>query len=465
MGLGACQQYSLSKMPANKNAKKKQTNKRAPQQRAAPPPRPPQQPAPQRAPRPPKAPSTVSNLAALAGGALGGLFGQPALGATVGRLGSKFLGFGDYELQTNSLIPSVGSAEAGAPIPFFSKTGKRGIRVTEREYLGDVFSGPLVNGASAFTTTAYAINPAQSGAFPWLAAIAAEFEQWEPLGMVFEFRSTSSEFNGSSQALGTVILGTDYDPMAPLAPNKIILENMDYSDSCKASNNLMHGIECAPLERGDRLLLCRPGPITALGDSLRFYDLGNFQVATVGCSTANTNLGELWVSYDIAFYKKQIATVVTGNNLASYYRSTLNPSVADMFGTSAGSKVWGTIAMTRVGNVFTFPPSVTFGNFLVTLLINAATLTGFSATATSGCTLHTVVPDASGYWSGATTHTPLPVSMVGTGGALSSCFILTITAPSASITFACTALTGGSQLNTLGFTQISLSGPPVLPAT
>jgi len=63
----------------------------------------------------------------------------------------------------------------------------------------------------------------------------------------------------------------------------------------------MHGIECDSRERPIQVLYTN-----SLGNSdAKFSSLGNFQICTQGMSAANVNLGELWVSYDVTFYKKQ----------------------------------------------------------------------------------------------------------------------------------------------------------------
>jgi hypothetical protein len=175
----------------------------------------------------------------------------------------------------------------------------------EREYIGDIYSGPLVGGSTAFDNRPFKINPTNALCFPWLSIIASQYDQWEPNGIVFEFVSTSSEYNGASQALGTVIMSTDYDILDAPYTTKQLAENADYACSTKPSQSLLHGIECDPRER--------PLPImythSESGPS-RFQDLGNFQLATVGCSVSDVSLGELWVSYDITFYKKQIVPAV-----------------------------------------------------------------------------------------------------------------------------------------------------------
>jgi hypothetical protein len=86
------------------------------------------------------------------------------------------------------------------------------------------------------------------------------------------------------------------------------MENADYACSTKSSHSVAHGIECDPDERPTKLLYTGPA---GAGESLNMYNLGRFQIASQGMSTAGTNLGELWVSYDITFYKKQISKAVS----------------------------------------------------------------------------------------------------------------------------------------------------------
>jgi hypothetical protein len=249
-----------------------------------------------------------SSLGSSVGRALGTLVGQGDLGGMAGKaagtLMSKYFGHGDYTLKSNSLFPGRNSSSAAGPVvPKFSNQGKRGTRIIERECLGDLISSAT---PGQFNNTPYPINPTNSATFPWLSKLAVNYDQWEPNGIVFEFVSTSSEFNGASQALGTVIMATDYDTYDVTYPNKIQMENADYACSTRPSNCLEHGIECDKNERLSPLLYtASPGS----GLPLTQTTLGNFQVATTGCSVASVNLGEIWVSYDITFYKKQLLPV------------------------------------------------------------------------------------------------------------------------------------------------------------
>jgi len=227
------------------------------------------------------------------GSSVGGFFGNSKLGKNLGSKLSAITGFGDYQISSNSLIK--GAAE---PMPQFYS--KQMIRFKEREYIGEITSAAFTVGA--FNNDFHAINPSSPSMFPWLSTIATLYEQWYPHGIVFEFVSTSSEYNGVSQALGTVIMATDYNPLNPQFSNKQTMENADFANSTKPSNSAMHGVECDPKMRPVELLYVGTNTATPL----QFSTLGNFQIATVGCSSTSVSLGELWISYDISFSKKSV---------------------------------------------------------------------------------------------------------------------------------------------------------------
>lgn len=331
------------------------------------------------------------------GKTIGSKFGLGGLGESVGKGLSSLFGMGDYTVKTNSLM-QVPNASASS-VPVFSKDGKRGIRVVEREYLGDISSGPtLALGTTVFANQTYRVNPNDPLTFPWLSRIASNFDQWEPNGIVFEFISTSSEFNGTSQALGTVILATEYDVSDPAYVNKIEMENSDYANSTKPSLTAMHGIECDPNER--------PIPVMYTGNppagERKFYDLCNFQIATQGMSVANQNLGELWVSYDISFYKKQItapATIIP----SMIYKASSNVGTFSLIGqgtVSTGSDPSITIVdpgLPAAAAQIKFNPIRISGAYLITVSCTGlsgvggsspSSIAGVFGTAT-GCTLAT----------------------------------------------------------------------------
>lgn len=228
----------------------------------------------------------------VAGGMTGGLPGALKGGLTAGALGN-LMGLGDYRVKTNSLVrPGMNDQ-----IPSMHNS-KGCVRIQHREYLGDIL------GSTTFENRSYAINPADVITFPWLSQIAVNFEQWVPKGIIFEFRTMSSDTQiGSTVSLGTVILATEYNVLLNRFISKQQMENSQFSMSVKPSNSCIHPVECDPSQTPNMPLFVKV-PSASLGDA-RLYDLGNFQLATQGMTATGAGqvIGELWCSYDIEFCK------------------------------------------------------------------------------------------------------------------------------------------------------------------
>lgn len=220
-------------------------------------------------------------------------------------------GIGDYKVSKNSFL-----YESNGP-PIVKNSGKE-FRIRHREYIGEVYSGAgSANTPSPFNVTAYAIQPGLFTTFPWLCQVANQFEQYSIEGMLFEFKSNYSDAvvtaNGS---LGSVILATNYNASESVFINKIEMENSEFAQSAKPSECIVHPIECAPHQTPLTELYIRATGLVANQD-IKTYDLGNFQVATQGIPLAGTNgaaidLGELWVSYDMVFFKPYLTPYASG---------------------------------------------------------------------------------------------------------------------------------------------------------
>jgi len=285
----------------------------------------------------------------------------PAAGASVGLMAEqgaiKIAGNGDYVVTANSLFNKGGSVDV---VPKFGNS-KRGTRVVHCEYLGDVISSATAN---TFENTSYVVNPGNPTTFPWLNSIAANYDQWRPNGIVFAFKSTSSSYSGTTQALGGVVLATDYDLVDPAYASKIEMENTAFANSCKSDVNILHPIECAIRERPVALLKCR-GPQTPV-DNLQWYDLANFQVATFGVAGTSVNLGELWVTYDITFFKEQVYGGLRGGTVGLYACSaTTGITTSAYFGSNATLDADNTFGVELTGTTITFPESMPVGSYLV----------------------------------------------------------------------------------------------------
>jgi hypothetical protein len=215
-------------------------------------------------------------------------------------------GRGDYSMASNaSNIRKNSVINMGAQIPAFGDM-KFATVVRHREFIRDIDA----SGSTAFTVLPFALNPAQSGTFPWLAQIAANYDQYQFIGCVFEYITTSSE-SATSLPMGSVIMSTDYDSTGGNFLSKQIMENNQYCTSGKPSCSIMHAIECDPRATSTPIKYVRAQAVPS-GTDIRLYDHGIFQLATVGLPVATGNIGELWVTYEVALYKPQLLTGSTG---------------------------------------------------------------------------------------------------------------------------------------------------------
>lgn len=242
------------------------------------------------------------------------------LGGAVGAIGDVIVGNGDYRFAKNSLMAS-GSF---VPLPKFNGITRRGVTVREREFLGNVTS------STTFSVGSYPINPGSSLTFPWLSTVARSFEEYEMDGLVFEFVPLSAAWNGTNQGLGVVAMATDYNAANLPFASKAILENQDYAVSSKPDSYVVHGVECAPRERPLGVSYVRAGPVPANSD-VKMYDLGNFQIAVDGFSANSVVIGELWVSYDVTFFKKSL---IAAGALASFATTGATVDSTHFFGSS-----------------------------------------------------------------------------------------------------------------------------------
>jgi len=347
----------------------------------------------------------------------------PQLGLVIGhgaqQLFKMVTGFGDYSVNSNSLM------EGGMSPPMILNSSKsNNVIIRHREYLADVLS------TTTFLNTSYSINPGLLLTFPWLSVIAASFEQYRIRGLIFEFKSLSSDAvlsTAANSALGAVIMATEYNSLSASYPDKRSMENSQYATSSKPSESFIHPIECAIAQTSVNELYVRSGPVSS-GD-LRLYDLGIFQIATIGQQVAGGVLGELWVTYEIEFLKPQLPPVI-GSSLLTDHFQLQTVTNAHPLG-SLVSPVTGSSIGCSVGiSTIVFPPNVTDGNFLMIYVVigNATSISIPVITYTTNCS-------ALQYWAGDSLKA-VETTASSVSGTYFASAIIQITGGSAVVTFA-----------------------------
>jgi hypothetical protein len=299
------------------------------------------------------------NLLGNIGGAVGGIFGGntgSAIGKGAGDFISKIFGMGSYTVKSNELTNFSGS------VPVF---GDSTTTITSREFVQNVLS------STNFTIQSFAINPGLGTLFPWFSEIALRFENYELLGMILEFKSTSGEaLNSTNTAQGNVIFATNYDPLEPPFINKQQMDSYQYTTSCAPYGSMIHPIECAPKSRSVDMLYTRTG-LPPNGGDLRLFDVANFYLATQGQQADGVTIGELWVSYRVRLLKPRLPPTIGGDSPYLHIRSSMAASAThsalasdSVISVSGLTNITYTMSQSTTSGTLTIPADSRFASCL-----------------------------------------------------------------------------------------------------
>lgn len=359
---------------------------------------------------------TLANVGSALGGRLGGPIGAVA-GRAAGTVMSRITGVGSYTIQNGTKIE-------GSP-PSFARQGEKVI-LAHREYIGS-----LVSPGTGFNNTPYNINPGDTNTFPWLASVARNFQRYRFKGLVYEYKSKSTDF-ATGSSLGTVSIGTNYNSFdAPWTTFQQV-QNASFTVDGKPSESFYHLVECARSMGGGAALYVRDG--TNAVNAPQLYDVGLLQVCTNGITAAvGTELGSLWCTYEIELMEP-IVGLVPSLTSGGWYSNSINTAqtgfgCGPLFSNVTDGATWlSTVANTSLsGQLLTsaiqpcFAPPSTFpaGCFI---LVNYGAVT---KTATSGSVTYYFNRNANyliTYHLGATTGgatIPIPWTFSGNGAVAS----------------------------------------------
>jgi len=275
----------------------------------------------------------AKSFGALGGGALGALGGVPAAGSTIGQsLGSTisdWLGFGDYQVSSNSVL--------SGNIPMMHRTSSSTI-IRHCEYIGDITSAGT---ASAFTVQPFTINPGNPVTFPWLSSIAGSYQEFNFKGLVFHYKSSTSTSiaNSTNTTIGNIFMCTQYNSVSPAPLNKTEMLNEYFSSDAKVSENFAHPIECNPRENPFPVQYVSTGTVNDPPSNPLMYNVGNLYVGSQGVQGTGVKLGELWCTYEVELLKPHAINLV---------QNTLNPSCAG-YATGVSNTAWFGTAQTFIG--------------------------------------------------------------------------------------------------------------------
>jgi hypothetical protein len=219
-------------------------------------------------------------------------------GEWAGDAVSKIFGMGSYTLRRNSLWKS------GRQVPVMHSANEK-VTMRHREFVANVVS------SDDFDINTIDLNPGLDGTFPYLSAIASNFQEYQFKGLVVAYHSTSTDVvtTATSAAIGTVMLSANYRADADPPSTKLALLNQMWTTDCKPSEDCILPVECSPRENPLAIFYTRSGPLAANSDK-KLYDLCSISIATEGNTYTDpgTKIGELWISYEVEFFKPVLSS-------------------------------------------------------------------------------------------------------------------------------------------------------------
>lgn len=200
------------------------------------------------------------------------------------------------------------------------------------EYLQDVY-GPS---DAKFTNNQLDINPGLLENFPFLAQIAANYEEYEFIQLMFHFKSTVDASISSTGTTGTLVMATNYNADAPGFLSKESMMQYHGANNTRLDQDMDHGVECDPTKNaGTTIRYVRTLPVVD-GQQKKEFDLGKFQWAIVNIPSQfnNQQVGELWCSYTVKLGKPKLATALGRTIAEDRFISNGGESTTSILGTS-----------------------------------------------------------------------------------------------------------------------------------
>lgn len=319
-------------------------------------------------------------------GQLGKRLGRTAIRRAEGALMAS--GNGSYDISANNLV-----AGGGLSVPTFAthsdETGS--LVIKHEEYVKDIYGVPWSGGSvvEPFVNDAIGLNPGLSSSFPWLSQIAANYEEYEFLQLMFCFKTrVGDNLTTTDGQVGTLLMFTDYNATDQKRRTKQdMLQAYGTSTAKISDSDILHGIECDPSKiKGDAHKFVRTGGIT---QDLHDFDWGLFQVAVDNTPEVLSNkvVGELYVSYTVRLSKPRLFSQLglsinqdqfLVNHIAS---GNPNPTISTaILGTGVSNSIGCVLATTASGNnasnhLITLPASFS-GNVEVLVVVDRITAAG-----------------------------------------------------------------------------------------
>lgn len=268
---------------------------------------------------------------------------------------SRLVGRGDYTIAGDQTV--VNSLMKGTGMSSYSSFGGdcAGMVLEHREFIADLSTGLVVPDdpdASTFPFNIQVIemNPGIIASFPWLAQIALNYEEYQFMGLVIEFVSTTSPYNSSS-AMGEIIITSQDNVTAPEYTTRSQLFNSEMSTAGRLDKNLMYGIETK--NPAVPWYQVRSGPSST---PMNLTDLVKVYIATNVANSfpQQSILGEVWVTYRVRFRGPILKPSLGSSVVGTFYTGEASAAVTPgFFGSTNGYEgtIQGTGRFAPRGNI------------------------------------------------------------------------------------------------------------------
>lgn len=311
-----------------------------------------------------------------------------ALGAATGSgkyaiaRGRGAYGRGEYTMGATSSSPSVNSLFVDfdkrrmKTSHVGDETGR--ITVSRREYVMKV-SSPTV--PSDFSNTSLSINPGQTAVFAWASQIAQNYDEYELRHLVFHYKPVISQASQTG-AMGSVLMSCNYNAGAEKFES--FREMVEYMGSMETRicDEAYFGVECDSTKNGSQAVeYVRAGSVP-VGEDIKTYDLGKFQIATSDISAtdypAGTLLGHLYVEYDLVLGKPKLYAALGKSIKMDMWRG-LSPTVILPFSAAPIANQGNSLGLipSTTDNVCRIPDEF-YGRLMVTYYLIDTASTGVS---------------------------------------------------------------------------------------
>lgn len=378
--------------------------------------------------------SALKGAGGMLGGAAASYIGAPAsygnkIGRKVGSAISRMIGSGAY--VTNDIAHKVNSLFQAKPEYAKLNLGPEDVVIEHREYVRDVYASSV---AGAFKVEQITINPGLQSSFPWISGIAMNYESYQMLGCVYEFKSQYSDSTvaaaGTSGTLGEVMMYVDYSvETATLPSSKFAMENSFGSISARVNDCILCGVECMPKYNLSANLLIANAAVTP--SNVNQYHLGLVNIASQGVQAASVQIGSIYCHSRIVLRKPKTSTALGDVQNFAHYTIPGGSDLTNRWGT-AQTKRAGNITLTFDANRLYFPADITEGLYRVSCNVEGVSGGGTASQifpTTTNCSLRAIYANGVGY-----SQAPGAITM--TGGALGKyqfeCYV-DINGPNASL--------------------------------